>query len=201
MESQNSVVNVVLAGVGGQGVLVASDILAMTALKANLDVKKSEVHGMAQRGGSVVSHVRFGSQVFSPLIAKGTARFLLAFERLESLRYFEYLAPAAKILVNNQKIIPTTVFSSEIAYPEDIETRIIQRGFHYFEINGTQLADAAGNQRFLNVILLGALAQFLDFNDELWFGSIKERLAEKFFNTNRDAFLQGKSVKWSHKND
>ncbi len=201
MESQNSVVNVVLAGVGGQGVLVASDILAMTALKANLDVKKSEVHGMAQRGGSVVSHVRFGSQVFSPLIAKGTARFLLAFERLESLRYFEYLAPAAKILVNNQKIIPTTVFSSEIAYPEDIETRIIQRGFHYFEINGTQLADAAGNQRFLNVILLGALAQFLDFNDELWFGSIKERLAEKFFNANRDAFLQGKSVKWSHKND
>jgi indolepyruvate ferredoxin oxidoreductase beta subunit len=201
MESLNSVVNVVLAGVGGQGVLVASDILAMTALKANLDVKKSEVHGMAQRGGSVVSHVRFGSQVFSPLIAKGTARFLLAFERLESLRYFEYLAPDARVLVNNQKIIPTTVFSSEIAYPEDIETRIIQRGFHYFEINGTQLADAAGNQRFLNVILLGALAQFLGFNDELWFGSIKERLAEKFFNANRDAFLQGKSVKWSHKND
>lgn len=199
MESQNSVTNVILAGVGGQGVLVASDILAMTALKANLDVKKSEVHGMAQRGGSVVSHVRFGSQVYSPLISKGTAKFLLAFERLESLRYFEFLEPGANILVNNQKIIPTTVFSTNIPYPEDIENRIMQRGFRYFEIDGTQIAEKAGNPRFLNVILLGALAQFLDFKDDLWFASIKERLAEKYFTANRDAFLQGKSIQWSQK--
>lgn len=162
MTDQTSITNIVLGGVGGQGILVASDILANAALKANFDVKKSEVHGMAQRGGSVVSHVRFGRKIYSPMISAGEAQFLLAFEQLEALRYLHFLRPGGSLIINNQQIPPMTIFTSQIEYPADIEVRIKEQGYQYIQVNGLTIAEKLGNIRLLNVVMLGGPGQFLE---------------------------------------
>ena len=186
--------NIILGGVGGQGVLVASDILSNVALLAGFDVKKSEVHGMAQRGGSVVSHVRFGEKIYSPLVSKGEADFLLAFEKLEALRYLEYLHRGGKILINDQKITPMTVYTIGAQYPENIPATVQKNGFRYLNVPGIQIAEELGNTRLLNVVMLGALSQYVEFADDLWLQAIKDRLPDRFFELNQNAFFKGKSI-------
>lgn len=135
------IVNVLMSGVGGQGVLVASDILVMVAMEAELDAKKSEIHGMAQRGGSVVSQVRYGQKIYSPLISTGSADIILAFERLEAVRYLDYLKPGGVVIINNQRITPLSVFFTNTPYPEDIVTICHRKTDHVIMIDGVQIAE------------------------------------------------------------
>ncbi|MBN1348110.1 indolepyruvate oxidoreductase subunit beta [candidate division KSB1 bacterium] len=195
MSRENSITNVVFCGVGGQGIIVASDILSDVALSAGFDVKKSEVHGMAQRGGSVISQVRFGEKVYSPLISKGGADIIVAFEKLEALRYLDYLRPGGSIFINDQEIIPLTVFSGEIEYPKNIAERCRTSGADVFPVQGIQIAEVLGNSRALNVVMLGALSGCLDFSDKQWLEAIRKRIPAKYHELNENAFLAGKKAK------
>ncbi len=189
--------NFLLAGVGGQGTLLASNVLAQVALVAGFDVKKSEVHGMAQRGGSVNTHVRWNSeQVYSPLIGLGEASFLLAFEEAEALRYATYLKPGGIAIVNEYTIKPITVTSGGAHYPSraELETTYEQLTDQLYLVPGTALAQELGNARAANVVLLGALSTFLDLPSETWLEVIAARVPPKYVDLNRQAFLKGREV-------
>jgi indolepyruvate ferredoxin oxidoreductase beta subunit len=188
------VINVLMSGVGGQGVLVASDILVLVAMHAGLDAKKSEIHGMAQRGGSVVSQVRYGKKIFSPLVELGTADIILAFEKLEAIRYLDYLKPDGIVLINQQQITPLSVFSSNIPYPQNIEELCRKKTDHVVLVDGIKIADDLGNPRTINSILLGALSNFLEFDEEHWMKAIAERVPPKTIELNRQAFEAGRLV-------
>jgi len=188
-----SVINVLMSGVGGQGVLVASDVLVLAALLADLDAKKSEVHGMAQRGGSVVSQIRFGKKIYSPLIKTGSADIILAFEKLEAIRYLDYLKPGGVVIYNDQQITPLSVFFSNIAYPGDVEMICKKRAEHIIAVNGLRITDELKNPRVLNSVMLGALSNFLQFDDDHWMKAIEQRVPPKFLELNRKAFEAGKA--------
>jgi indolepyruvate ferredoxin oxidoreductase beta subunit len=187
--------NFLLVGVGGQGILTASDILAEAGLRSGYDVKKSEVHGMSQRGGAVSSHVRFGPKVYSPLIGQGEADYLLAFEVLESLRWAHFLCPQGVALVNCQRIPPVAVTSGDARYPDDDEVRreLAGRAGQVVFVDGLQVAHELGNPRVANIVLLGALAAFLPFPDSLWEDTIQERIPARYAELNRQAFRYGRS--------
>ncbi len=160
-------VNILLAGVGGQGILLAGEILSLSLIEMGFDVKKSEVHGMAQRGGSVISHVRFGQRVDSPIIPKGKADILLAFEALEALRYINYLNPAGPLIVNRQEIMPLSVTSGSMKYPEDIYFKIEQRHRRTHFVDALRLADKTGSVRTVNSVMLGVLSLSLGIPSEI----------------------------------
>lgn len=184
-----------LVGVGGQGVLLASDILAEVGLRAGYDAKKSEVHGMAQRGGSVVSHVRWAEKVLSPLIGLGEVDYLLALEKLEALRYIEVLRPGGTVIVNDHRIPPVSVSSGGDEYPDDQRMqRVLSEvtdDVHF--VPGVDLAEELGNARASNVVMLGALSKFLDIDLDVWLEVIAERVPEKYVELNRQAFLKGRT--------
>lgn len=189
--------NFLLAGVGGQGTILASDVLAEVALAAGLDVKKSEVHGMAQRGGSVNTHVRWNAgQVHSPLIGEGEADILLAFEEAEALRYARYLRQGGVVVVNRQAIKPITVTSGGAHYPSEEELRAvydrITDRFHL--VPGAELAEKLGNARAANVVLLGVLSSFFDLPAETWLAVIEKRVPPRYVELNRQAFFAGREV-------
>ena len=189
--------NFLLAGVGGQGTILASNVLADVALKAGLDVKKSEVHGMAQRGGSVNTHVRWDAeQVYSPLTGLGEVDFLLVFEEAEALRYAEYLRPGGTAVVNRHTIMPITVTSGGAHYPaeEELLAAYAQLTDHLHLVPGTQVARELGNIRAANVVLLGALSTFLDIPKETWLEVIGSRVPAKYVELNHRAFLKGREV-------
>ena len=189
--------NFLLAGVGGQGTILASNVLADVALKAGLDVKKSEVHGMAQRGGSVNTHVRWDAeQVYSPLTGLGEVDFLLVFEEAEALRYAEYLKPGGTAVVNRHTIMPITVTSGGAHYPaeEELLAAYAQLTDHLHLVPGTQVARELGNIRAANVVLLGALSTFLDIPKETWLEVIGSRVPAKYVGLNHRAFLKGRKV-------
>jgi indolepyruvate ferredoxin oxidoreductase, beta subunit len=193
----NKSYNFLLAGVGGQGTILASDVLSEVALAAGYDVKKSEVHGMAQRGGSVNTHVRWDAErVYSPLIGLGEADVLLVFEEAEALRYAEYLKPGGAAIVNRETIEPITVTSGGAHYPTEDEVRALYRDlagtFHL--IPGTALAEEMGNARAGNVVLLGALSTLLDVPAETWLEVIEGRVPPKYVELNRQAFLKGRQA-------
>jgi indolepyruvate ferredoxin oxidoreductase beta subunit len=183
--------NILIVGVGGQGIVLSSEILAKVALAGGFDVKQNEVHGMAQRGGSVTSHVRFGEVVFSPTIEPGTADVLLAFEQLEALRWLHYLAPNGIALVNLQKIDPITVAAGAVAYPENIEQKLQQGCPQFKSINGLDIAEKAGNLRAVNMVLLGALSRHLEFEKQLWEDCIRQRVPGRTIEMNLAAFHAG----------
>lgn len=187
--------NIIIAGVGGQGSLLAANILGHYALKKGYDVKLSEVHGMAQRGGSVVTYVRIGDEdekVFSPLIDEGQADILLTFEILEGLRWSKYLKKDnAKLYANIQKILPMPVITGAKTYPEDIENKIKSQIADSVFINALELAEQAGSQKAVNTVLLGALARDIDPNIDLWNEVIEETVKPKFVDLNKRAFLLG----------
>jgi indolepyruvate ferredoxin oxidoreductase beta subunit len=186
-----------LAGVGGQGTILASDVLAEVALAAGFDVKKSEVHGMAQRGGSVNTHVRWDAQrVYSPLIGLGEADFLLVFEEAEALRYAEYLRPGGVAVVNRQTILPITVTSGGAHYPTEDELRAVYRALtgRFYLVPGATIAEELGNARMANVVLLGALSTFLDVPQETWLAVVEARVPARYVELNRRAFLRGRQA-------
>ncbi|MBF0408848.1 MAG: indolepyruvate oxidoreductase subunit beta [Candidatus Riflebacteria bacterium] len=184
--------NVILCGVGGQGTLLASNILAETALKSGFDVKKSEVHGMAQRGGSVVSQVKFGKEVRSPLIRKGEADILISFEQLEALRWADYTRPHGLIITSNQKILPMSVSAGNSKYPENI-IEILKNHFpKVLSFDVLAEATALGNPKCVNIILMGILAKNLPlFNKDAWIEVICEMIPPKILELNKKAFERG----------
>lgn len=188
----NSITNVLIVGVGGQGIILASEILASVCIASGCDVKQSEVHGMAQRGGSVVSHVRFGEKVYSPTIEKGGADYILSFEILETSRFADYLTPGGTVFVNRQRIDPITVASGTSEYPEEISSLLRQNDRKIIDVNGQDIAVNAGNIRAVNVVLLGALSKYLKFDKETWETCIRERVPEKSLDINLRAFNKGR---------
>jgi indolepyruvate ferredoxin oxidoreductase beta subunit len=194
MNENNKVTNIFLSGVGGQGTILASNILGEVFLNAGFDVKKSEVHGMAQRGGDVTTHFRFGKKVYSPLIKYGDVDFLISFELLEAARYINWVKPGGKIIINQQKILPPAVSLGQAEYPKDIE-KTFKKYFknNVWIVNGQEIARKLGNIQAANVVLVGAFSNFFpEFKEEQWTNAIKECLTQKLHDLNIKAFYEGR---------
>jgi indolepyruvate ferredoxin oxidoreductase beta subunit len=194
MSDNNRVYNVLIVGVGGQGIILVSDVLARVAARYGYDVKKNEIHGMAQRGGSVSSHVRFGKSVRSPIIKQGEADVLISFEQMETIRYFPLLAEDGSVIVNDQRILPPAVFTGKQDYPEGIVEKIKERVPKTVVVDGIKLANEIGNPRVLNVIFLGALSNYLDIPEETYVEVLKEYLRPNLVDINLKAFAAGRSL-------
>ncbi len=184
--------NILVAGVGGQGVILASDIMSEVFMEVGYDVKKSEVHGMAMRGGIVTSHFRFGKKVYSPLIKQGEADILFAFEQLEGLRWMNFLRPDGKILMNDHRINPPAVNLGEMEYPKSIPETIQSKSNHFYLVKGTEIALKLGDVRAANVVLLGAISKFFEVKEDLWLKTILNNLPSKVHELNRKAFSAGR---------
>jgi len=195
METTDRVQNILMVGVGGQGVILASEIISEVMMRAGHDVKKSEVHGMAQRGGSVSSHVRFGPKVYSPLIKKGDADVLFSFELLESVRYLDFLRSDALLIVNNQKVLPPSVTLGADTYPEQLPELLRERFSRVEIVNALDIAKQAGNARALNVAFLGALSKHFGVDENLWKDVISSMLPLKLVDVNIKAFMLGREKK------
>jgi indolepyruvate ferredoxin oxidoreductase beta subunit len=194
MAGAEQVKNILMVGVGGQGVILASEILSEVMLRAGYDVKKSEVHGMAQRGGSVSTHVRFGSKVYSPLIKKGDADILFSFEVLESVRYLDFLKNDALVIVNNQKVLPPSVTLGADTYPDNIPEVLHARFANVDMVDAFAIAKAAGNSRALNVAFLGALSRYIDVDESVWKEVVSSMLPPKLVEVNLKAFALGRNT-------
>jgi len=185
-----------LAGVGGQGTILASDVLVEVGSRVGYDAKKSEIHGMAQRGGSVTSHVRWGDKVFSSFIGQGEADYFVAFEKLEAARHASGLKPGGVIIVNDYRIPPVSVSSGGVEYPDDASIlatlRAVSTDIHV--IPGIRIAEEVGNVRTSNVVLLGALSRFLDVQEDVWLEMLAGRVPERFIELNKQAFLRGRAA-------
>jgi len=187
-------INFLFVGVGGQGILTASDIAAEVGLEASYDAKKSEVHGFSQRGGVVESHVRWGDQVAAPLAEKGTVDYLIATELLEAARWIAWLRPGGTVLINQQHISPMSVTVGNAVYPEDDEilAAVRARTDDVTMVEGLTTAERLGNIRLANTVLLGALSTRLDVPPETWLAVIERRVPPKYVASNREAFWEGR---------
>lgn len=183
--------NILIVGVGGQGTVLASKICGHVAEAAGLDVKLSEIHGMSQRGGSVVTHVRMGEKVYSPLIMEGTADIIMAFEELEGLRWLKYLKQDGVIIVNTQQILPMPVIVGNAKYPEAVCSEIQRLGVDNYALDAADIAGKLGNSKAANVVLIGALAKKLDFPKEHWLEAIRANVKTAFLEMNLSAFEAG----------
>jgi indolepyruvate ferredoxin oxidoreductase beta subunit len=186
--------DILMTGVGGQGVILASDALAEIAMKAGYDVKKSDSLGMSQRGGSVVSHLRIGGQIFSPMIKKGDADFILGFERLEGARWVDYLRKDGIAIINNLAIPPLSVVGGASKYPSlsEVEDAVRQRTDQIHFIPGTEIATELGNPQVLNVLLVGFLSFFLGIDEKAYVEDLSQRVPPKFLEINLTAFARGR---------
>lgn len=187
-------VDVLMVGVGGQGTILASKVLAAAARAVGYDIKVSEIHGMAQRGGSVVTQVRLGEKVYSPLISKGEADVILAFEQLEALRWLSYLKPEGAIIINNQQIYPVPVLAGVAEYPEDIIGKIKERVKNVQVLDALQRSIDCGNAKAANVVLLGAMAQKLPIEEKIWREALANTVPPRFLEVNNAAFNVGFSA-------
>lgn len=183
--------NIMIVGVGGQGTLLASRVLGKVALKMSYDVKVSEVHGMSQRGGSVVTYIKLGSKVYSPLVEKGEADIILAFEQLEALRWSEYLAKDGKIILNEQKIDPMPVIMGKAAYPQNIIEKIEENKIDMISVDALKIAKQCGNIKVVNVVLLGILAKLTSISKDVWLEAITETIPQRLLDVNMKAFEAG----------
>lgn len=188
---KNKVTNILLAGVGGQGILLASEVLSEVLMRAGHDVKKNEIHGMSQRGGSVISHVRFGSRVYSSIIPEGEGDILVGFEQLETYRCLPLLRRGGKVVTNDLKILPPPVTLGKATYPEDIPAKIGRAFANTLVVDGLKLAVQAGNSRTVNIVLLGVLANGLPVGRELWEETLRQMVPERFLQANLKAFELG----------
>lgn len=184
--------SIVLVGVGGQGILLASEIISQAAMAAGYQVKTNEVHGMAQRGGSVMAQIRYGQEVYSPLIEEGTARILGSFEPIEAIRAAHYLAPDGFAAVSSQMIVPVTVSSGAARYPDDVEDRLNQIFPRLRYFNAAEIAGAVGTVKAANVVLLGAMSSQMDLPLDAWHQAIAKCVPEKYFDLNERAFAAGR---------
>ena len=186
-----AVKSIMIVGVGGQGTLLASRIIGNTLIDCGYDVKVSEVHGMSQRGGSVVTYVRYGDEVHSPVVEKGEADIILAFEELEALRWISFLKPGGKMVINTQQIDPMPVITGAAKYPEHILDTIQKSGVSFDAIDALELAEQAGSSKAVNVVLLGLLAKHSEIDQEIWLKSLKNPVPPKFLDMNLKAFELG----------
>ncbi len=183
--------NVMIVGVGGQGSLLASKLLGNLLVEQGYDVKVSEVHGMSQRGGSVVTYVRYGDKVYSPVIDKGEADFIISFELLEAARWAEYLRPGGRIIVNTQQIDPMPVITGAAAYPEDILAKLRALGLQVDAVDALEIAEQAGSAKAINIVLMGRLARYFDVPQDEWHKALERVVPAKFLALNQKAFALG----------
>ena len=187
--------NCMIVGVGGQGTLLASKLLGRVLLTKGFDVKVSEVHGMSQRGGSVVTYVRWGDKVASPIIDKGEADLILSFELLEAARSAEYLAPDGLLLTNTQETNPMPVITGAMAYPSDLVGKLKALGCRVDAIDALSLAEQAGSSKAVNIVLIGRLSTYFDFPEEDWLSALEQSVPARFLEMNKKAFALGRSAK------
>lgn len=190
----DSITNILLVGVGGQGILLASEILAEAFMIAGFDVKKSEIHGMSQRGGSVVSHVRFGKKVFSPVVPEGEGDILFGFELLETCRYLNLLRSGAKVVANDFRIQPPSVLLGQERYPDNLQGAIASRFPDFQLVDGLKIATELGNPRVANTVLLGAVSKYLQLDDSIWQKALQKMVPAKALEVNLKAFVSGRSL-------
>lgn len=183
--------SVIIVGVGGQGTLLASRILGNAMMNEGYDVKVSEVHGMSQRGGSVVTYVRWGKEVASPVIETGEADVVLAFEQLEAARFLPYLKLGGTLVTNTQCISPMPVVTGAAQYPRELLTEMEKLGVNLFAVDALSLAEQAGSVKAVNVVLLGAMAKQMDVEKEIWLRAVENSVPERFLELNRKAFELG----------
>ena len=185
--------NIMIVGVGGQGTLLASKLLGRLLLKRGYDVKVSEVHGMSQRGGSVVTYVRYGEKVYSPVVDKGEADVIISFEMLEAARWVEYLKKGGTIVTNTQQINPMPVIIGAAEYPQNLAEKIAEKGINIEAFDALSLAEEAGTSKAVNLVLLGRISKYFDFTDEEWMDAIEKSVPAKFLELNKKAFALGKN--------
>ena len=186
--------NILFSGVGGQGILLASEVTVYSLLAAGYDAKKSEVHGMAQRGGSVTAQLRYGKKVYSPLIEPGGADIQVAFEMMEAVRYLPYLHKGSKVVVNTQKILPPAVATGQAEYPKEVLNHLTERGIVVVPVDAFDLAREVGEVRTANVVMVGALSAFLPVDVANFEEIIRSRVPKKYIDVNLKAFAAGRSV-------
>ena len=186
--------SIMIVGVGGQGSLLASRLLGNVLLAQNYDVKVSEVHGMSQRGGSVVTYVKYGDKVYSPVIEKGEADAIISFEMLEAARWLPYLKKGGKIITSTQCLSPMPVITGAAVYPENILDKIKAEGVDITAVDALKLAEEAGNAKASNVVLMGVVSNKMDFEEKLWQDAIEQCVPEKFLELNKKAFKLGKNA-------
>ncbi len=185
--------NIMIVGVGGQGTLLASKLLGKLLLGKGYDVKVSEVHGMSQRGGSVVTYVRYGDKVYSPVIDKGEADVIISFELLEAARWVQHLKPDGVIITNTQQVNPMPVIIGAQEYPQELVEKIKNLGIKLDAFDALSLAEQAGNSKAVNIVLMGRLSKFFDFTEEEWLFAIEQSVPEKFLELNKKAFALGRN--------
>ena len=190
-----SVKSVMIVGVGGQGTLLASRILGAALVNDGYDVKVSEVHGMSQRGGSVVTSVRYGEKVYSPVVTPGEADLILAFEQLEAARWISYLKKGGKLVVNTQSIDPMPVITGVMTYPDNIIEKLKEMDIDVTAVDALSLAEEAGSVKAVNVVLIGVMARRMDLDESVWLNVIREIVPEKFVEMNLKAFMLGYHLK------
>ncbi len=186
--------NIMIVGVGGQGSLLASKLLGHLLLSQGYDVKVSEVHGMSQRGGSVVTYVRYGDHVYSPVIDRGEADFIVSFELLEAARWLPFLKKDGQIVTNTQQIDPMPVITGAVEYPQDLVEKLRSAGAKVDAMNCLKLAKEAGSAKAVNIVLLGRLSHYFDLPQEAWMASLEANVPAKFLEMNKKAFELGKNA-------
>ena len=186
--------NIMIVGVGGQGSLLASKLLGRILLTKGYDIKVSEVHGMSQRGGSVVTYVRYGDKVYSPVIDKGQADYIVSFELLEAARWTEFLKPGGKIITNIQQINPMPVIIGAAQYPQDLVGKMQDAGLDVDAFDALSLAEQAGSTKAVNIVLMGHLSRYFDFSEEEWLEAIEKSVPPKFLELNKTAFTLGRNA-------
>ena len=185
--------NIIIIGVGGQGSLLASKILGDLLLRQGYDVKVSEVHGMSQRGGSVITYVRFGDHVYSPVVDEGEADYIVSFEILETARWLSYLKPDGQIVTNTQQIDPMPVITGVASYPDGLVEKIKEKGIKIDAMDCLSLAQEAGSPKAVNIVLLGRLSHYFDIAEEAWQAVLNANVPPKFLEVNKKAFELGKN--------
>ena len=190
--------NILIVGVGGQGTLLASKVMGKVFLDSGYDVKVSEVHGMSQRGGSVVTYVRYGDEVYSTLIDKGEADILLSFEALEAARWLPYLKKDGVVITNTQRLNPMSVVMGKATYPDDILEKIKAAGVNPVEVDALALAEEAGSAKSVNVVLLGIAAKHIGLDKQLWLDAVKSTVPPKTVDMNVAAFEKGYEIGRAH---
>ncbi|MBE5922214.1 MAG: indolepyruvate oxidoreductase subunit beta [Lachnospiraceae bacterium] len=185
--------NIMIVGVGGQGSLLASKMLGRLLLNQGYDVKVSEVHGMSQRGGSVVTYVRYGDKVYSPVIDEGEADAIISFEMLEAARWMHYLKKGGKIIVSNQQMDPMPVITGAMTYPENLGEKMKAAGADVDVVDALSMATEAGTAKAVNLVLMGRLSRYFDFPKEAWMEAIEACVPPKFLEINKRAFEMGRA--------
>jgi indolepyruvate ferredoxin oxidoreductase, beta subunit len=183
--------SILVAGVGGQGTLLTAKVLGNLLTNENYDVKISEIHGMAQRGGSVVTHVRYGSKVYSPIVEPAGADIILSYEKMEALRWAHYLKPGGTMIINDQKILPMPVISGVAEYPENVLEQLKEICNDLYVLDAVAIAEKIGNTKVFNVVILGVLARFMDIEMDAWINTLHKTIPQRFLDLNLRAFELG----------